>query len=257
MLRKEVLDASRFLTPLESQAVNQSNSDVSQKLQQAVELLKTKLKSPPPILVVENQERCTIVITEVVDRRGVNCLLIFKEETGVKTVLIKEPKDKYRSVLFLNCCECKIFTIEKLLKLTLIDCENSSVSIRGGTIGVVELLRCNHVVLDIKSSVPLVHIGLCESLTFQQRVDEVVYVVGSSMDICGTLNEKKYNMTSIFSEQLYIILSKENGLVSIREPYILNTIEQHLVFSSPEDASFGSEKWGTSPPNATFFPPKE
>jgi hypothetical protein len=244
----------------------QKNSDrnievIKKKLQDAVSLAKTTLE-PPDLIIRIQGESCIYHITvERVNIDGKEFLCIFGSGNNEKKTLFKSPKDKFRAIVFESLSDCKIIVLEKILKLTFLDCINCKISIRGGSIGPVEFISCDSLKIDVRgdlltgSSIPVVQIDMSKDIHFYQRTEELVYAVCGCRGITGviidSLSKQKIKETpmetSIFREQTFFLFSKKEGIVQIQERYALNNIVQHLVFhensesENPNDETFASE----------------
>lgn len=240
---------------------NRNLISVKQKLQDAVTLAKTTLHPPLDIITLNGASHDTYVIVENLMIDGVSWLYIFGSGSSKKReVLFSSPKDKFRAIVFVGFTDARIFVMEKVLKLTFLYCSKCQISIRGGSIGPVEFIRCISTNVDIRGNaskgetIPIVQIDMSTDVHFYQRSDEIVYAVCGCTDITGVIVDTESGLriketpmkSSIFGEQTFLLFSKTEGIVQIQERYALNNIIQHLMFHDEVGDDEGVYDEGTS-----------
>jgi len=206
-------------------------------------------------MVVEKQMHKTLLVNIIGDR------LVIYHQVSIDNGLEKiydEPTDKFRAVLFLYCTDCRIFVMSKVLKLTLIQCAQCQISIRGGVIGLVEIFRCIDTNIDIRSQFSLLMLELCSNVHMYQRIEELVYgVIGGSNCTIKTVDPENgvrlnsYSVEDLFGDRRFYHLSC-TGMRWVDEPYILNNITLHLMALPPESKE-DSDPFGKTPPVVGFF----
>ena len=236
-----------------------ANYSIAERIRAAAEEVKKDLAAPPAVLVVDKQSDKTLIIN-IIDNR----LVIYHQNPNVLVndgleKLYDEPTDKYRSVLFLYCTNCRIFVLSKVLKLAVIQCNQCQISIRGGAIGPVELFRCHDTSVDIRSAFPILTCELCQNVHMYQRQDEASYAIIGAIDC--TINKvhsdtgqrlSSYPVEDLFnSRRFYCLCDREMFYVS--EEYLLNNIEAHLMALPAEDDSGQELPFGQTPPSVGFF----
>ena len=87
--------------------------------------------------------------------------------------------DKFGSILFSKCKNCKIYILAKMLKCTLIDCAQCTVEVKEKCIGPFEIFACNDLIIDIYQNLPICTIERCQRITINQQVAEMIYNVQS------------------------------------------------------------------------------
>jgi hypothetical protein len=177
-----------------------------------------EMQPPAPVLVIENHHDKRITVDEDDDT-----LAVYLGDV----LYIATSNEKYRAVLFSKCSSCKIKVRTKLLKLSFCDC-SCDISITGGVVGVVELTRCKKTTVYINSDVPLLHVGQCLDTSFIQNTSEVIYVVSNSMDISASFENKRYQLSTLYREQIFSHISNK-GLTRVSDDYHLNNIGTHIV----------------------------
>ncbi len=231
---------------------------VMDRIRAAAEEAKKDLAAPPAVLVVEKLSGKTLIVNIVDDR-----LVIYHQVPGQMNdgleKLYDEPTNKYRSVLFLYCKECRIFVMSKVLKLTIIQCNECQLSIRGGVIGLVELFRCTNTNVDIRSTFPLLTSELCSNVHMYQRMDESVYgIIGGSECTINKVDPntgqrlESYSVEDLFGSRRFYHLSS-TGMQWIEEPYILNSITPHLMALPPDEGTDPELPFGQTPPSVGMF----
>lgn len=242
---------------------------VKQKLQDAVTLAKTTLQPPPDIITLNGASGETYIIVENVMIGGASWLYIFGSGHSKKReVLFSSPKDKFRALVFVGFTDARIFVMEKILKLTFLYCSKCQISIRGGSIGPVEIIKCISTNVDIRGSaskgetIPIVQIDMSADVHFYQRSDEIVYAVCGCTDITGVIVDTESGLriketpmkSSIFGEQTFLLFSKTEGIVQIQERYALNNIIQHLMFHDEVDDEVDDDEEKDSEKTFSFSP---
>lgn len=240
--------------------------NIKKKLQDAVALAKKALQPPPDIITVNGDPTLSYITVESAKIGDDHFLYVFGSGQDKKRrILFKAPKEKFRTVIFVGLVDCRVFVMEKILKLTFLYCGNCQISIRGGSVGPVEFIKCNSSNIDIRgdassgSGIPVIQIDMSNGVHFYQRSEEIVYAVcgctgitGVIVDAASGLRIKQTPMeTSMFGEQTFLLFSKKEGIVQIQERYVLNNIVHHLMFhdAEEEDASNKYETLAFSPPN--------
>ena len=224
---------------------------IEKKLQDAISLAKTSLSPPPDIITVNKGDETSYITVENATIGGESWLYIFGSGKDKKRkILSKTPVDKFRTIVFVGLIESRIFVMVKTLKLTFLYCGGCQISIRGGSVGPVEFIRCESTNVDVRGSVltntmiPIIQIDMCTNVHFYQRSDENVYAVCRCSNITGVIVDpesgkriKETSMeTSLFTEHTFLLFSKEEGVVQIQERRALNDISHQLVFKDDEDS---------------------
>lgn len=221
--------------------------NIKQKLQEAVTLAKTTIKPPADVITINGGIKTDYVTVEDVTIGKEHWLYIFGSgEDKKRDVLFKNKKGKFRTIIFIGFYGSKIYIKEKMLKITFLYCEDCQISIRGGTIGPVEFIKCKNsnidirdppgVLIDVYSSIPIIQIDMPEEIHFYQRCSDIVYAVCGCSGITGVIIEENKQIkqtpmqTSMFGEQTFLLFSKTEGIVQIQERHALNNISQHLMF---------------------------
>jgi hypothetical protein len=232
---------------------------VVERIRAAAEEAKKDLAAPPAVMVVEKQFRKTLIVN-IVDNR----LVIYHQSPGQLgnnglEKLYDEPTDKFRSVLFLYCKDCRIFVMSKVLKLAVIQCDQCQISVRGGVIGPVELFRCVDTNVDIRSAFPVLTSELCKNVHMYQRQEQSIYgIIGGSnctinkVDPITGQRLASYPVDDLFgSRRFYHLAGTEMHYVA--EEYLLNNIETHLMALPPETNTEEEPPFGQTPPSVGFF----
>jgi hypothetical protein len=229
---------------------------IKRKLQDAVTLAKTTLKPPPDIITINGGPNTVYVTVEEVkigDGLETNrWLYIFGSgQDRKREILFKAPKEKFRTIVFVGLADSRIFIMEKILKLTFLYCSTCQISIRGGSVGPVEFIKCVSTNIDIRgdATLPIVQVDMSNNVHFYQRSPEIVYAVCGCTNITGVIVDpgsgeriKQTPMqTSMFGEQTFLLFSKTEGIVQIQERYALNNIVQHLMFHEEENVDSEDE----------------
>lgn len=248
---------------------------IKQKLQTAVDLAKETLVPPPDIINVNGGEETSYVTVEsaTIDEKSWLYVLGSGQDRK-KKILFKTLKDKFRTIVFVGLIDSRIFIMEKPLKLTFLYCRNCQISIRGGSVGPVEFIKCESTNVDIRGDaktntmVPLIQIDMSTNVHFYQRSDELAYAVCKCNNITGVIVDpssgkriKQTPMeTSMFGEQSIFLFSKEEGIVQTQTRHILNDISHHLSFKDiriPGEDSDDEEDTLEKYKTLAFSPPTE
>lgn len=162
----------------------QSMDEVNSSLFAAVEKAKLSINPPENKIVIKNHQACQISIVEI-SSAGLKFLYIFKVlPTGKREVLHRSIQNFYKPILVENCYDVDFVIHSKLLKISFLDCSKSQISIRGGIINSVELIRCQNLIVDTRQNeIPILQIDLSISITIYQRLKYAVYVLHSSFDV--------------------------------------------------------------------------
>lgn len=217
------------------------SNTLTKRLQDAVEVARERLRAPAPSIMVEDISDSQILVRESAMEDSVIVISVI-DRNGTTTILSKTPVDPYRAVIFIGCKNTKIFLLTKLLKATLIECEGCQLSIRGGLVGVGELIRCKNTDVDLRSPIAVIQIDLSSEINLYQRVDEMVYAVCGCDRITSTMIDpvtggkiKQIPLTStLFGEQTFMLVGPEES-IAVQERYALNDIEHHLLFLTPDE----------------------
>ena len=228
-------------------------SNIGNRIVAAAKIAEETLEPPQPVILVKGivSETISVNLTD----RGV---LTVTTQSG--RVIVSEPSDRFRAVLFERCDRCKIFVFCKLLRVMFIDSSDCMISIRGGVIGVGEFFRCKDTNVDIRSGLPVVQVESCSGVHFVQRIDDCVYAAKSCYDVTfslvdGTgLPQKTYTYSTPLLQtesRHYMLVSKTDGFVTTTDTYLLTNIEQNLIFLDEDDLdpAFGDvlSKFGVTP----------
>lgn len=238
---------------------------IKRKLQDAVTLARSTLHPPPDIITINGGPKTSYITVEGLKIGDVPWLYIFGSGQDKKRdILFKAPKDKFRTIVFVGLKDSRVFIMEKVLKLTFLYCGQCQISIRGGSVGPVEFIRCSTSNIDIRgdattgTTLPIVQIDMSTSVHFYQRSPEIVYAVCGCADITGVIVDPESGarikqtpmQTSMFGEQTFLLFSKTEGIVQIQERYALNNIVQHLMFH--DDVDIDSDDDSSEDPSAKY-----
>ena len=211
-----------------------ANYDIFDRIRTAADEAAGDLKTPAPILVVEQQHSNTLLV-DIVDER-----LVIRNGN---IFLYNEPVNKFRAILFIYCSDCRIFVMCKVLKLAAIQCKDSQISIRGGSIGPIEIFQCSSTSIDVRPEIPILTLELCDNVHIYQRGDFMTYgVTGASQcsvtKVRSSTRErlKAFSIEDIFSTRRFYHLCNEN-MYTVAEKYIINNIQAHLLALPSKDSS--------------------
>lgn len=158
---------------------------------------------------------------------------IFPDRTEVPlTNPIEIDQQDYRIFHFESTHNTAVNVNNKVVKMSFVDCTNLEVNLNANVFGTLDFIRCKDVVVNINAIVNTVQIDLCCNVTFNQYIDEVVYVgqtcmdtvvnykVGSSFEDDG-FTIKHILPITMFSDQTYCFVT-QNGVQSYTIPRPLN-----------------------------------
>jgi hypothetical protein len=181
-----------------------------------------ELQPPLPILSVSNCKAAIInisIVTEGEDKK------IVVEENG--HVSIYDDGSKYRAVLLTSCNDCEVYVEDKLLKLCLLECENTRVTIASNMIGIIEMFKCNKINVILNREVPVIQLGFCNNVVFNQHIDQCAFALSGCIDIFSIINGKINRIPCYPFDSIQLLsLCNANG---IRSMYDVNHLHEILV----------------------------
>lgn len=158
---------------------------------------------PLPIIFIEKIENANIIVIKNDDN-----IIIF--DSTKKKQLYKEKSDKHRIILFSNVSKSKISVMCTTLGVFLLDCIDISLCISLNIIGSLSMLRCKNIASSIRNNIGFVEVDLCCKTIFYQRIESVLYILSSSIEGVVYKDDKYVLPSSMFSDRIFIEISKEN-----------------------------------------------
>jgi hypothetical protein len=180
--------------------------------------VRKKLDPPKPVIFLDDISSSSIIILQSKEKLIVYDYLTKKE-------YFREVSDKYRIIVFNKCVECKITTISKLLSLFFIDCKEIQLCINSDIIGALSFLRCKNSNLSIRQPIGYLEISLSYNLTIHQRLDKLLYIILSCIDIYVKLkNTERQFPNNIFGDRVFIYI-EDDKIERWVSNYYLNSIQ--------------------------------
>jgi Adenylate cyclase associated (CAP) C terminal len=161
------------------------------------------LKPPKPVVFLEKLENCFLIIVKTKDD-----LVIYDYKT--KQEYFREESKLFRLIVFRKCTGCKITTISKVLSLFFIDCTGLELCINNDIVGALSFLRCKNSNVSIRQEIGYVEIALCYSINLYQRVDKLLYIILSCMDLFVRVKNKETQLpNSMFGDRIFAYIEEE------------------------------------------------
>ena len=191
-----------------------------EKIARAAAVAKEHLATPLPILIIESITGHLLTVNIANGR-----LLVYSND---RRVFFDEPITKFRAVLFLNCKNCKMYILAKLLKITMIECINCHLEIHSTLVGPAELFHCIDSTVQIYAHIPLCTIESCKKVTVFQHIDELIYNVIACLESFVCVGETKHPIEDLLSLRRFYHIG--SGYIEhCEQAYSLMEINLHPV----------------------------
>ena len=183
---------------------------------------------PAMIVWIEGQASQNIQVDRVVVE-GEEHLMV---HTAAGAVLATVAGSKFRAVKFYNCTGCFIRINVKLLHISLIKCDASSLYIAEDTIGGLDIFQCEGNDIFLTRKLGILHLGECVDVHLRQYTDQVTYILDNSLRISYRIVDDASTSSSPTYFQYtggstFAVVSREHRIV-VERPYPLNNVHVHL-----------------------------